>query len=209
MRHPQSVALTVLLHAYLSTDHLTLATGKTIAVTISKNKGSFGNPSAGATNATEIGSTGIYYVDLSTTDCGTLGPLKVMGTGTGIDVILHPTIQIVDAHNAGFDGVPSATAGAQNGLSILNDAIVDTITDASVSASAFKGSSSLSSSDDFYNGCFIVPVEGPAQGVPRKCSAYVGSTRQFQFNGTGSDLDAPYPTSPVNGNRIMIIGRGA
>jgi len=45
----------ILLRAYLTSDHISDATGKTVAVTISKNGGAFGNPSAGATNATEIG----------------------------------------------------------------------------------------------------------------------------------------------------------
>jgi hypothetical protein len=74
-RIPQSTAKTVYFKAYLSSDHVTEATGKTIAITISKNKGAFGNPNAGATNATEI-SSGWYNVDLSTTDTGTLGPVR-------------------------------------------------------------------------------------------------------------------------------------
>ena len=51
-RIPQSVAIRVTFKAYLASDHATPATGKTIAITISKNGAAFGNPSAGATNAT-------------------------------------------------------------------------------------------------------------------------------------------------------------
>jgi len=72
-RIPQSIARSVTFLAYLS-DGVSPATGKTIAITISKNLASFGNLSGGATNATEIGN-GWYYVALSTTDTGTLGPL--------------------------------------------------------------------------------------------------------------------------------------
>lgn len=86
-RIPQSVTIRVPLQAYLSSDHITPATGKTIAITISKNGASYGNPSGGATNATEIGS-GSYYVDLSTTDSGTLGPLFVKGTEGTIDNVI-------------------------------------------------------------------------------------------------------------------------
>lgn len=82
-RIPQSVAYTVVFKAYL-TDGITPATGKTIAVTISKNTAAFGNPSAGATNATEIAS-GWYYVALSTTDTGSLGPLIVHGAVATVD----------------------------------------------------------------------------------------------------------------------------
>lgn len=82
---PQSVTKRIAFMAYL-TDGVTPATGKTIAVTISKNGAAFGNPSAGATNATEIAS-GWYFFDSSTTDTGTLGPLLVHGTGTGVDPV--------------------------------------------------------------------------------------------------------------------------
>ena len=61
---------------FLTSDHISPATGKTVAVVISKNGAGFANPSAGATNATEIGN-GWYYVDLSTTDTATLGPVIV------------------------------------------------------------------------------------------------------------------------------------
>lgn len=83
-RITQSVAKRVVLKAFLSSDHISPATGKTIAVVISKNGAAFGNPNAGATNATEIGN-GWYYVDLDTTDTGTLGPLVVRGTEGTID----------------------------------------------------------------------------------------------------------------------------
>lgn len=111
----QSVARRIPLKAFLSSDHVSVATGKTIAVVISKNGGAFGNPSAGATNATEI-ANGWYYVDLSTTDTGTLGPLLVRGTSTGVDDVEPVPYQVVDAHNGGFDGVPSVVAGANGGL---------------------------------------------------------------------------------------------
>ncbi len=80
----QSTVRRVLLKAYLSSDHTTPAIGKTIAVVISKNGAAFGNPSAGATNATAIGS-GWYYVDMSTTDTATLGPHITRGTCSGVD----------------------------------------------------------------------------------------------------------------------------
>lgn len=81
---PQSVALLVVFKAFLSSDHTTEATGKTIAITISKNGGAFGNPNAGALNATEI-SSGWYKASLDTTDIGTLGPLAVRGAVATID----------------------------------------------------------------------------------------------------------------------------
>lgn len=74
----------IALYCVLSSDHITAATGKTVVVTISKNGAAFGNPSAGATNATEIGS-GWYYFTPSATDTGTNGPLLVRGTNAATD----------------------------------------------------------------------------------------------------------------------------
>lgn len=81
---PQSTSFVVVFKAFLSSDHLTEATGKTIAITISKAGGAFGNPNAGATNATEI-SSGWYKVTLDTTDTGTLGIVAIRGTAATID----------------------------------------------------------------------------------------------------------------------------
>lgn len=109
-RIPQSTIIRVTFDAYLSSDHVSPATGKNIAVTISKNGGAFANPSAGATNAIEI-SAGSYYVDLSTTDTGTLGPLIFKATEAAIDPVkIH------------FDVAEDATRFA-NALLDLTDAI--------------------------------------------------------------------------------------
>jgi hypothetical protein len=86
-RIPQSAAIRVPLQAYLASDHVTPATGKTIAITISKNGAGYGTPHGGAVNATSIGS-GSYYVDLDSTDTGTVGPLFVLGTEGTIDNIV-------------------------------------------------------------------------------------------------------------------------
>lgn len=115
-RIPQSVGIRVPLQAYLSSDHVSPATGKTIAITISKNGGAYGNPSAGATNATGI-ANGSYYVDLSTTDTGTLGPLFVRGTEADTDTIVT-IYNVVAATNAGFTALPAAAADAAGGLPI-------------------------------------------------------------------------------------------
>jgi len=111
--------------AYLSTDHVTAATGKTIAVTISKNGAAFGNPSAGATNATEIAS-GWYTVDLSTTDTGTLGPLLVRGTSSGVDDV-ELEYQVVDANSLGaayLDAAITSRLASTQGLIIKKNASV-------------------------------------------------------------------------------------
>lgn len=116
-RIPQSVAIRVVLKAYDSTDHITKKTGlAALAVVISKNGAAFGNPSVGATNATEI-AQGWYYVDLSTTDTGTLGPLIVRATSAGADDV-ETTFQVVKATNGGWSAMPDAAADAAGGLPI-------------------------------------------------------------------------------------------
>lgn len=113
-RIPQSATIRAPLQAYLASDHISPATGVTIAITISKNGAAYGNPSAGATNATEIGS-GSYYVDLSGTDTGSTGPLFIKGTSATIDNVIQ-SYDVVAATNAGFTALPAVAASAVGGL---------------------------------------------------------------------------------------------
>lgn len=110
-RIPASAALRIPLKLYLSSDHISDATGKTLAITISKNGGAFGNPSGGATNATEI-ANGWYYYDASTTDTGTVGPLIVRGTSASCDDC-GVAYDVVAATNGGWTALP-ATACTTN-----------------------------------------------------------------------------------------------
>jgi hypothetical protein len=109
----QSVARRVMLKLF-DTGTTTAATGKTVAVTISKDGAAFGNPSTGATNATER-ANGWYYVDLSTTDTNTLGDLVVRGTATGCDDS-ERVFAVVDSVRRGMTALPNAAAGANGGL---------------------------------------------------------------------------------------------
>lgn len=117
IKHPQSTSRRAILKVYLS-DGITEATGKIVAVVISKNGGVFGNPAGGATNAIEIGN-GWYYVDLAAGDLDTLGALVVRGTSAGCDSS-ERVFDVVNPHNSGFDGIPNAVAGASSGLPLLS-----------------------------------------------------------------------------------------
>lgn len=108
-RIPQSTSYLLLFKAYLNTDGVTEATGKTIAITISKNGGAFGNPNAGATNATEI-SSGWYKVTLDTTDTGTLGPLAVRGAVATIDDV-GILMDVVSATSGGATNLDATVSG--------------------------------------------------------------------------------------------------
>ena len=124
-RIPNGVAKNVVFRAISSADHFTPATGNTIAITIRKWGGAFGNPAAGATNATEIAS-GFYYFSLGTGDCTTAGPLAWRGAGTGVDDV-GDVYEVVAATNAGFTGIPAAVAGASGGL-IINGSNTGAVT---------------------------------------------------------------------------------
>ncbi len=126
-RIPQSVAYLVVFRAYLSSDGTTLATGKTIAITISKNGAtSFSNPNVGALNATEM-ANGFYKFTLDTTDTGTLGPLAWRGTNVDINDA-GDALSVVKSTNAGFSALPDAAPGAAGGVFIAGTNAATTIT---------------------------------------------------------------------------------
>lgn len=141
---PQSTAFTAVFKAYQSSDHVTEATGKTIAITISKAGGAFGNPNAGATNATEI-SGGWYKVALDATDTGTVGLLALRGTASGIDDVGDRFL--VEARPANFaslaiDGSGRVDLGKWGGTAVtltsgLPDVNVKTIKDGIIAAATF------------------------------------------------------------------------
>ncbi len=165
------------LYLVLSSDHLTPATGKTLAITISKNGAAFGNPSAGATNATEVAS-GWYYVDLSATDTGTNGPLIVLGTATACD---NSTIAYTVATAATSQNliVRSSTAQAGNANSITLDA-------------------SASATSDLYKGMVIWTTGGTGVGQARIITNYNGSTKV-------ATIDRAWATAPSSSTTFSIL----
>jgi hypothetical protein len=121
----QSVSRVVMLKMVL-TGTTTPATGKTVAVTISKAGGAFANPSAGATNAVEVGN-GWYKVTLSVTDTNTLGDLVVLGTEVTCDNservfnVSNDILDVADAIEVGLTprqalrAIAAAAAGVVSG----------------------------------------------------------------------------------------------
>lgn len=117
MSYPKATAFTVCIPMYLSSDHVTPATGKTCAVVISKAGGAFGNPSAGASNATEI-ANGWYFYALSTTDTGTIGDLIVRFTEASSDPGQR-ILPVVNANTGGLASLPDAAFNTVGGLGAL------------------------------------------------------------------------------------------
>lgn len=114
---PQSTSRVVRFKMYL-TGTSTEATGKTVTVTIAKTSGTFANPSAGATTATED-ANGSYYFTLSTTDTNTVGDLEVRATASGCDACTR-MLAVVKATTGGLTALPDAAAGANAGLPVLS-----------------------------------------------------------------------------------------
>lgn len=150
-RIPQGQTIRVPLQAYLASDHVSAATGKTIAITISKNGAAYGNPSAGATNATEIAS-GSYYVDLSTTDTNTLGPVFVKGAVATVDTI----IAIYNVVGSSISQSGTAQTGTVNTITLA---------------------SAASSTNGTYDPSLVRITGGTGAGQARLILDYVGATR--------------------------------
>ena len=85
---PLGVSYNLCFKMVLITDGHSVATGKTVAITLSKNTGTFNNPSVGALNATEM-ANGMYFVTLSAADLDTAGDLIVRGTAAACDDLLE------------------------------------------------------------------------------------------------------------------------
>jgi hypothetical protein len=75
---------------------------------LSKNGAAFGNGSAGAGNAVEIGS-GWYYYDYSATDTGSLGPIIFRGTEASIDEAEKSTF-VISATTGGITNLDATVS---------------------------------------------------------------------------------------------------
>lgn len=184
MQLPQSTASRRVFKMVLSSDHFSPATGKTVAVTISKNGGAFANPSAGATNATEIGS-GWYFVDLSTTDTDTLGPLVVKGTAASCDdgsvaddVILAPGSPGGALRLGSNVGDITLTGNGLGHVALTIDGVEF--------HDANAGQPPISVIDSIGGNCLYMVTAG--SGVPILVDGSAGGHAVFLKSGTGKDI---------------------
>lgn len=144
-RLAQSTAYTVMLKVFLASDHVSAATGKTVAIKISKNGGAFADPNAGATNATEV-SNGWYKVALDTTDTGTLGDLVVRGTSASCDDS-EQICQVVSAATGGATNLDAAVSAVKTKTDSLTFTVAGMV-DANVVD--WKGSTAPAMTGDAY-----------------------------------------------------------
>lgn len=110
MTIPAGSAYTVMMKCFLASDHVSPATGKTMAVVLSKAGGAFGNPNAGASNATEV-ADGWYKFALDATDTNTVGDLVVRLTAATVDDS-ERLLQIVNANTGGLAALPNVASGS-------------------------------------------------------------------------------------------------
>ncbi len=86
-------------------------------------------------------------------------------------------------------------------------AILGTVSDAGALVGDFDGNTDLSATNDFYDDCLILFVDGVNKGVSRRVTNYTGASRNFAFTGAANEADAPWTTVPANGDAFVIIGR--
>lgn len=199
----QSTAQTVVGRGYLSSDHISTATGLDPAITISKNGGNFANPAAGASVMTEIETTGWYKFALAAGDTDTLGPLIIRGTHATMDNIemvfqvvavsvaqtgdAYAIVNHVDYGNAKLVRRTELT----NALATLND-----ITVADIIAGITEGTLDLQEMLRI----ILAAVAGKASG---------GGTATIKFRDQADTLDRITATVDANGNRTLVVVDGS
>lgn len=190
MRIAQSVSKLVVFRAYLASDGKTPATGKTIAITISKNGAtSFSNPNAGATNATEMAS-GFYKFTLDTTDTNTAGPLAWRGTHA--DINDAGDVYSVDVALA----VESSVQAARDRLSTVATKTATVLADGGNSATQILTDLSEAASSHWV-GSYCKITSGTLLNQVKKVTGYNGAgTLTFTSGFTGT---------PANGVTIELV----
>ena len=212
----QSTSQIIKFRAFLASDGKTPATGKTIAITISKNGAAFGNPSAGATNATEL-SSGWYYFTASTTDTNTLGAFAFRGAQADIDdvgrdyrVKLVPTIpdnttialiyallQLTDSDVASIESrIPAALTSNGNMKSSLLEIISTTLTEGAAGriAAAWQG---------FWN---LATPTGNVNSLP---AAAPGALNGLIIGSVNANIGQADIERLKGGNIDYVVGAGA
>lgn len=179
-----------------STDHVSGLTGKAGSVAVKIGKaGAAGVTPAGA--ITEVDATnlpGWYAVAGNATDSNTAGPL-----------ILYAKDAASDPVDDLFHVVPYNPLDASLGIPMLSAKVADAVQSSpSPTATAFAGSGSLSSSDNFYSAPSVAVLAfytGANAGRSARITGYTGSTRLLQFA-------AGFPTAPASTDRFVILGVG-
>jgi hypothetical protein len=119
--------------------------------------------------------------------------------------IIHPSvgvkhgIDIVAATNV--EQIAANTTAATLLMKLYNAGLIsNNVDDVAATTTSFKGASTLSAVDDFYNGGMIVFTSGTLSGLAEKILDYTGSTRLITLSGA-------MPSAPANGVTFVILGK--
>jgi hypothetical protein len=161
---------------------------------------------AGAAVSTSTAQIGVNAVQAGGTAWGS-GAITAASIATGAITNAKFASGAIDAAAIAADAI-GASELATDAVTEIAAAVADVFTGPSDTVQAsptpttteFAGSSSLSTTDDIYNGCTFLPTSGVLDGIPRKITDYVGSTRTFT-------VSPAYTSAPASGVTFRIVGR--
>lgn len=183
----QSTAETVLVGPFLDTAGAPV-TSLTIAQADRKWK-KFGSSSLANTsdtnNATHV-ATGWYSFSVTTSDSDTLGPMKLSIQKSGALPYFED-----------FEVLAPAEYDAKFGHPLIRQA-VQYGTAQSGSSLAIQLASAAVATDDYYNGCIVVPYAGAGAGQARYGVDYTGSTRTLT-------IDRAWATNVDNTTKYVLL----
>jgi len=192
----KSTAARVVGRGYLSSDHISTATGLDPAITISKNGGNFANPAAGASVMTEIESTGWYYFALGADDVDTLGPLIIRATHATMDNI-EVACQVVETVTAANVAQISGSATAADNLEASALTIVVGAAAAGTLSTTQMTTNLTEATNDHYNGRMIIWTSGVLINQATAITDYDGSTKMLTYTAVTE--------APTAGDTFIIV----
>jgi hypothetical protein len=164
------------------------------------------------TNAPTSGDLTATMKTSVTTACTASTPTAAAVTGAVGSVTAAVTLPSIPTNWITAAGIATDAIGAAELAADAATEIAAAVLDAFATASdsvqaspsptttAFAGSSSLSSTDNFYVGAVVLFTSGALDGLARKVTAYTGSTRLIT-------VTAPWPSAPVAAATFRILGR--
>jgi hypothetical protein len=133
------------------------------------------------------------------------GKVSLQATQPGVTIPTVTTLTTLPSipsnwlTSAGIDSTAlgSIATACLDGYAVASDSVQGS---PSPTTTTFAGSSSLSSSDNFYVNSVVVFTSGSMKGLARKITSYTGATRLIA-------VASAWPVAPTSGNTFRILGR--
>ncbi len=154
------------------------------------------------TDSNEAGRDSIGAAGAGLTDLGGMSTGMKAEVNAEVDSALDtavpgsPTADSVNERMVALDDGTAPPIGTSGSVSDVAPAVGD-----------FDGNAGLSSTNNFYNGAFLVFTSGTLKGIGRQITSYNGTTKNLTFSGAVGDADEPFPVAPANGDTFIIMGR--